>query len=41
LTVAVRPWHKLSDATRKAVTEQAEHLAAYRAVSLTGVDFAG
>jgi hypothetical protein len=40
LTVAVRPWHKLSSATRKAVTEQAEHLAAYRAVSLTGVDFA-
>jgi hypothetical protein len=40
-TVAVRPWHKLSDATREAITEQAEHLAAYRAVSLTGVDFAG
>jgi Winged helix DNA-binding domain len=39
-TVAVQPWHKLSDATRKAVTEQAEHLAAYRAVSLAGVDFA-
>jgi hypothetical protein len=40
LTVAVQPWHKLSDATRKAVTEQAERLAACRAVSLTGVDFA-
>ncbi|SRR6266536_1638232 len=40
LTVAVQPWRKPSDAIRKAVTEQAEHLAAYRAVSLTGVDFA-
>jgi hypothetical protein len=40
LRVAVQPWHKLSDATREAVTEQAELLAAYRAVSLTGVDFA-
>jgi hypothetical protein len=39
-TVAVQPWHKLSDATRKAITEQAEHLAAYRAISLTGIDFA-
>jgi hypothetical protein len=38
--VAVQPWHKLSDATRKAITVQAEHLAAYRAVSLTGIDFA-
>jgi hypothetical protein len=41
LTVAVRPWHTLSGATRNAVTEQAERLAAYRAVSLTAVDFAG
>jgi hypothetical protein len=40
LTVAVQPWRKPSDAIRKAVAEQAEHLAAYRAVSLTGVDFA-
>ena len=40
LRVAVEPWQKLSDATRKAVTEQAERLAAYRAVSLTGVEFA-
>lgn len=40
LTVAVRPWRKLSAATRRAVTAQAEHLAAYRAASLTGVDFA-
>jgi Winged helix DNA-binding domain len=40
LTVAVQPWHKLSDARRKAVAEQAERLAACRAVSLTGVDFA-
>ncbi|MFI6235341.1 winged helix DNA-binding domain-containing protein [Micromonospora sp. NPDC050784] len=38
-TVAVQPWHRLSDATRKAVTAQAEHLAAYRSVSLSGVDF--
>jgi hypothetical protein len=39
-TVAVQPWHKLPEVTRKAITEQAEHLAAYRGVSLTGVDFA-
>jgi Winged helix DNA-binding domain len=38
-TVAVQPWYELSAATRKAVTEQAEHLAAYRAVSLTSLDF--
>lgn len=38
-TVAVQPWHRLSDATRKAITTQAEHLAAYRSVSLSGVDF--
>ena len=40
-TVAVSPWRKLPAATRAAITEQAEHLAAYRGVSLTGVDFAG
>ncbi|HEY3009253.1 MAG TPA: winged helix DNA-binding domain-containing protein [Micromonosporaceae bacterium] len=40
LTVVVQPWHKLSDAKRKAVTEQAERLAAYRSVSLARVDFA-
>ncbi|WP_330441110.1 winged helix DNA-binding domain-containing protein [Micromonospora sp. NBC_00821] len=39
LTVAVQPWQRLSDATRKAITAQAEHLAAYRSVSLNGVDF--
>ncbi|MGC4750405.1 winged helix DNA-binding domain-containing protein [Micromonospora sp. DT201] len=39
-TVAVQPWHKLPVATRKAITAQAERLAAYRAVSLTSVDFA-
>ncbi len=39
LTIAVQPWHRLSNATRTAVTEQAERLAAYRSVSLTGVDF--
>ncbi|MFF0153480.1 winged helix DNA-binding domain-containing protein [Micromonospora sp. NPDC005203] len=39
-TVAVQPWHPLSDAARTAVTAQAERLAAYRSVSLGGVDFA-
>lgn len=39
-TVAVQPWRKLPDSRRKAVVEQAERLAAYRGVSLTGVDFA-
>ncbi|MEO3780617.1 winged helix DNA-binding domain-containing protein [Micromonospora sp. B11E3] len=38
-TVAVRPWRALDPATRDAVVEQAERLAAYRAVNLTGVDF--
>ncbi|MEU8154182.1 winged helix DNA-binding domain-containing protein [Micromonospora sp. NPDC048986] len=38
-TVAVEPWRRLSDATRKAITAQAERLAAYRSVSLSGVDF--
>jgi hypothetical protein len=39
LTVVVRPWEKLPAATRKAVAEQAERLAAFRGVRLTGVDF--
>ncbi|MBM7494867.1 hypothetical protein JOD64_006089 [Micromonospora luteifusca] len=39
-TVAVQPWRKLPGPTRRAITDQAERLAAYRAVSLTGVDFA-
>ncbi|MEU8421819.1 winged helix DNA-binding domain-containing protein [Micromonospora sp. NPDC048835] len=38
-TVAVQPWQQLSAATRKAVTVQAERLAAYRSVALAGVDF--
>jgi len=38
LRVAVRPWRKLSAAVHKGVTEQAERLAAYRGVSLGGVD---
>jgi hypothetical protein len=40
-TVAVQPWQKLSAAVRSAVEEQAQRLAAYRRVDLTGVDFAG
>lgn len=31
-TVAVQPWHRLPDVTRKAITAQAEHLAAHRSV---------
>ncbi|MFG1916736.1 winged helix DNA-binding domain-containing protein [Micromonospora sp. NPDC048898] len=38
-TVAVQPWHRLSAATRTAVTAQAERLAAHRRVPLGGVDF--
>jgi hypothetical protein len=38
-TVAVRPWQKLPAGARAAITEQAERLAAYRGVELTGVDF--
>ncbi|MFR9779705.1 winged helix DNA-binding domain-containing protein [Micromonospora sp. MS34] len=41
LKVAVQPWQKLPDTRRKAVVEQAERLAAYRAISLAGVEFAG
>ena len=40
LRLAVRPWRKLSAAVHKGVTEQAERLAAYRGVSLGGVDLA-
>lgn len=39
LTVTVQPWQKLPGATREAVTDEAERLAAYRGVSLAGVDF--
>jgi hypothetical protein len=39
-TVAVEPWRRPSAATRGAVAEQAERLAAYRSVSLVGVDLA-
>jgi hypothetical protein len=39
-TVAVEPWGKLPATARKAVTEQAERLAAYRGVALAAVDFA-
>ncbi|MFI7218074.1 winged helix DNA-binding domain-containing protein [Micromonospora maritima] len=39
--VAVEPWGKLPDSRRRAVVEQAERLAAYRSVSLAGVEFAG
>lgn len=39
LTVAVQQWQRLTAATRNAIAEQAERLAAYRQVSLTGVDF--
>ncbi|WP_144126728.1 winged helix DNA-binding domain-containing protein [Catellatospora sichuanensis] len=39
-TVAVEPWGRMTAATRTAVGEQAERLAAYRQVALTGVEFA-
>ncbi len=38
-TLAVQPWGKLTAATRAAVAAEAEKLAAYRGVTLTGVDF--
>ena len=41
LTVAVRPWRTLSPATREAIGEQAERLAAYRGVALHAVDVSG
>jgi hypothetical protein len=40
LSVQVEPWRALPPATRRAVTEQAERLAAFRGVTLAGVDFA-
>ncbi|MFG2049890.1 winged helix DNA-binding domain-containing protein [Micromonospora sp. NPDC048935] len=40
-TVAVQPWHRLSAATRTAITAQAERLAAHRRVPFAGVDFDG
>ncbi|GAA1405249.1 winged helix DNA-binding domain-containing protein [Catellatospora coxensis] len=40
-TVAVEPWGTMPARVRQAVTEQAERLAAYREVKLTGVEFAG
>ncbi|WP_329428048.1 winged helix DNA-binding domain-containing protein [Streptosporangium sp. NBC_01495] len=39
LKVAVQPWHKLPATTRDDIVEQAERLAAYRTVSLAGVEF--
>ncbi|NES31266.1 winged helix DNA-binding domain-containing protein [Micromonospora terminaliae] len=40
LKPVVQPWRKLSDARRTAIAEQAERLAAYRGLSLAGVEFA-
>ncbi|MDG4809849.1 winged helix DNA-binding domain-containing protein [Micromonospora sp. WMMD1120] len=40
-TVVVRQWRSLSGATRRAITDQAELLAAHRGVTLTGVEVAG
>jgi Winged helix DNA-binding domain len=40
LRVAMTPWRKLSATIHKGVLEQAERLAAYRGVSLGGVDVA-
>ncbi|MEU1836767.1 winged helix DNA-binding domain-containing protein [Micromonospora chersina] len=37
--VAVQPWRTLSASTRNDIVEQAERLAAYRAVPLAGVEF--
>ncbi|MGS2619541.1 winged helix DNA-binding domain-containing protein [Micromonospora sp. LZ34] len=39
LKVAVQPWQTLSGTTRSNIIEQAERLAAYRAVPLAGVEF--
>ncbi|MGY0006916.1 winged helix DNA-binding domain-containing protein [Micromonospora sp. I033] len=39
LKVAVQPWQTLSATTRDTIVEQAERLAAYRTVSLAGVEF--
>ncbi|MEE6305396.1 crosslink repair DNA glycosylase YcaQ family protein [Plantactinospora veratri] len=38
--VTVQPWQKLPASVRDSIVEQAERLAAYRAVSLGGVEFA-
>ncbi|MEQ4304743.1 winged helix DNA-binding domain-containing protein [Plantactinospora sp. B6F1] len=38
--VAVQPWQKLPATTRSTIVDQAERLAAYRAVPLAGVEFA-
>ncbi|MFC4017674.1 winged helix DNA-binding domain-containing protein [Micromonospora sp. GCM10011542] len=40
MTLTVNPWQKLPESRRRAVVEQAERLAAHRAVALAGVDFA-
>ncbi|WFF04867.1 winged helix DNA-binding domain-containing protein [Micromonospora sp. WMMD1076] len=40
-TVAVQPWGKIPERTRREVVAEAERLAAYRGVPLAGVDFAG
>ncbi len=37
-TVAIRPWGRMSPAVRASVGEEAERLAAFRSVPLTGVD---
>jgi winged helix DNA-binding protein len=39
LRVLVRPWTELPRGTRTAIGEQAERLAAYRSVKLSGVDY--
>jgi len=39
--VAVEPWRKLPAAMREGIADQAERLAAYRGVALSGVDFNG
>ena len=41
LKVRVELWAKASPAVRESVTEQAERLAGFRQVSLSGVDFDG
>jgi hypothetical protein len=38
-SVAVESWRGLSDRERKAVTGEAERLAAFRGIALTGVAF--
>lgn len=40
LTIAVDPWAKVSKRTRTTIEEQAERLAAFRGVTLAGVDLA-